>query len=57
MGQRSWKTFLYAACENGVGGHSSPNINVEVVTHSQTNTLRTALKLGEGVILKSHPFY
>ena len=25
-----------------------PNINVEVVAHSQTNTTKTALKLGEG---------
>ena len=32
------------------------NINVEVVAHSQTNTSRTTLKLGEGIILKSHPF-
>ena len=35
----------------------SPNINVEVVAHPQTNTSRTTLNLGEGVVLKSHPFY
>ena len=35
----------------------SSNINVEVVAHSQTKTSRTTLKLGEGVVLKSHLFY
>ena len=33
------------------------NINVEVVAHSQANTSRATLQLGEGVNLKSHPFY
>ena len=35
----------------------SPNINVEVIVHSQTNISRTTLKVGEGVVLKSHSFY
>ena len=35
----------------------SPNINVEVIEHSQTNTSRRTLKLGEGGVLKCYPFY
>ena len=33
---------------NIISAPPSPNINVEIVAHSQTNTSRTTLKLGEG---------
>ena len=34
----------------------SPNIDVDVIAHSQTNTSRTTLKLGEGGSSEMSPF-